>query len=305
MSYSWVLFDIDGTLFDYDTAETAALAATFTRFHLDLQPNHAQAYRRINGRMWVEFEQGTTTQERLRVERFRDLFEAIEIDADPTPFSDEYLKQLARRTDLIAGAESTAAALASRVSLMVITNGLADVQRPRFAASSIRHHFQGIVISEEVGAAKPDPRIFDEAFARMDHPPKQEVLIVGDSLFVHGGILPEHVDHGLERMNAQMRAWLRGETPRPEWLRGADSPVWSRHFSDGIDVGEAQMLTDVLDRLDVRRMVVGHTIQDGGVASFCAGKIWCIDVGMAAHYGDNPVQVLEIEGEVVRVLREP
>jgi hypothetical protein len=26
---------------------------------------------------------------------------------------------------------------------------------------------------------------------------------------------------------------------------------------------------------------------------------------MAAHYGDNPVQVLEIEGEVVRVLREP
>ena len=36
--------------------------------------------------------------------------------------------------------------------------------------------------SEEVGSAKPSPEIFDTAFARMGHPARGEVLIVGDSL---------------------------------------------------------------------------------------------------------------------------
>jgi len=131
------------------------------------------------------------------------------------------------------------------------------------------------------------------------------VVVVGRNLFVHGGILPEHVDYGLDRINSEMRAWLRDEIPRPEWSRGANSPIWSRHFSDGVDSTEAELLTEVLDRLDVDRMIVGHTIQDGGVASFCDDRVWCIDVGMAAHYGDNQVQVLEIQGQAVRVLREP
>jgi hypothetical protein len=130
-------------------------------------------------------------------------------------------------------------------------------------------------------------------------------VIVGENLFVHGGILPEHVAYGLESMNAEMRAWLRGETPRPEWSRGGTSPIWSRHFSDGIDSTEASMLAEVLDGLHVKRMVVGHTIQDDGIMSFRDGRVWCIDVGLAAHYGDNQVQVLEIRGDTINVLSEP
>ena len=58
------------------------------------------------------------------------------------------------------------------------------------AHSTIGHYFDDVVISEEVGAAKPDGRIFDVAFERMGEPPKEEVLIVGDSLTsdIAGGI---------------------------------------------------------------------------------------------------------------------
>jgi len=133
---------------------------------------------------------------------------------------------------------------------------------------------------------------------------RNTAVIVGKNLFVHGGILPEHVDYGLERINSEIRAWLRDEIPRPGWSRGGRSPIWSRHFSDGIDSTETEMLTEVLDRLDVDRIILGHTIQDGGVTSYCDGRIWCIDVGMAAHYGSNQVRVLDIQGDVVRVLRE-
>jgi 2-haloacid dehalogenase len=180
--YSWILFDADGTLFDYDAAEAAALAASFARIGHVFLPEHSEIYRTINGRMWLELEEGTTTQERLRIERFEKLFKAIGVNGDPVEFSDDYTAKLATQTGLIDGADSTVAALAKVAHLMLITNGLAEVQRPRFAASSIRQHFEGLVISEEVGAAKPDPRIFDTAFACMHHPKKSEVLMVGDSL---------------------------------------------------------------------------------------------------------------------------
>jgi 2-haloacid dehalogenase len=73
-------------------------------------------------------------------------------------------------------------ALHGNVGLAVITNGLKDVQRPRLARSAVGQYLDHVVISEEVGAAKPDRRIFDAAFHLMDHPGKEEVLIVGDGL---------------------------------------------------------------------------------------------------------------------------
>jgi len=131
---------------------------------------------------------------------------------------------------------------------------------------------------------------------------RNTAVIIGDNLFVHGGILPEQVDRGLERMNEAIRSWLRGEEPQPEWVRGESSPVWSRHYSSRPDEEDAALLDEVLDRLDVERMVVGHTVQDGGVAAYCDARVWCIDTGMAEHYG-GPIRALEIMGDRVRVLR--
>ena len=127
-------------------------------------------------------------------------------------------------------------------------------------------------------------------------------LIVGQTLFTHGGVLPEHVDFGLEWMNGQVRSWLRGEIQQPEWIRGDLSPVWNRLYSDAPNVAACDTLSMVLEGLDVQRIVVGHTIQDAGITSYCGGRVWCIDVGMAEHYGGSP-EVLEIRGDVVRGLR--
>jgi hypothetical protein len=37
------------------------------------------------------------------------------------------------------------------------------------------------------------------------------VLIVNDTMFAHGGVLPMHVKYGLERLNAEVAAWMRGD----------------------------------------------------------------------------------------------
>lgn len=127
-------------------------------------------------------------------------------------------------------------------------------------------------------------------------------VIVGSSLFVHGGILPEHVDLGLDSMDAEVKAWLLDEAPQPEWIGGDRSPVWTRLYSSEPDLAACDTLSLVLDRLGVERMVVGHSVQSTGITSFCGGRVWCIDVGMAAHYGGRP-EVLEIKRGKVRGLR--
>jgi 2-haloacid dehalogenase len=182
MKYTWFLLDADGTLFDYAAAEVTALETTFAQIGHPFEPHYAAMYSQINERIWREFELERISSVRLRTKRFEQLFEAINIDADPMSFSEQYLRNLAECGQLLDGAEDVVRQLAQKVKLFLITNGLTDVQRSRFAHSSIKDYFTGMVTSEEARAAKPDGRIFDEAFLRMGAPEKREVFMVGDSL---------------------------------------------------------------------------------------------------------------------------
>jgi hypothetical protein len=128
------------------------------------------------------------------------------------------------------------------------------------------------------------------------------ILQLGDNVFVHGGVLPEHVIYGIDRINLETQAWLRGDAPLPPILEGSDSPQWTRLYTREPDSLACDVLGKVLERLGAQRIVMGHTIQDGGIAPACDGLAWGIDVGMAAHYGGS-AEVLEIVGDSVRVLR--
>ncbi len=135
---------------------------------------------------------------------------------------------------------------------------------------------------------------------------RNTVVIVGDSVFVHGGVLPQHVPRGvsdLERLNADVRRWLAGRAttgPISDNVLGQLGVVWTRIYAEN-GVQACTLLGQALEQLDARRMVVGHTVQKGGITSGCDGRVWRIDVGMAAHYGGS-AQVLQIEGADVRIL---
>ncbi len=62
--------------------------------------------------------------------------------------------------------------LHKKYRIAILTNGLKVVQRSRLARSVIRHHVSDIIISEEIGAAKPAREFFDTAFARLGQPVK-------------------------------------------------------------------------------------------------------------------------------------
>jgi len=126
------------------------------------------------------------------------------------------------------------------------------------------------------------------------------VMQVGDTVFVHGGLLPDHAAAGLDTINGDVQSWMRGDGLEPDLWIGSDSPVWSRHYSDDDEPPACDLLTDTLDALGAARMVVGHTVQDRANPA-CDGKVWRLDVGMAAHYGGRPAAV-EVVGETVTLL---
>ncbi len=181
MAYTWLLFDADGTLFDYDRAEAAAMQATFGDFGLPYTPVTLESYHEINSGYWKQFERGEVSIPILIVGRFADLFARLGLVADPSLANEHYLDNLSRQVFLISGAEAVIPALAAKYHLAVLTNGVARVQRGRLARSPIGKYFEVLVISEEVGASKPGREYFTAAFALLGNPPKDEVLMIGDN----------------------------------------------------------------------------------------------------------------------------
>ena len=190
MSYTWLLFDADDTLFDYPLAEGKALRNTFEYFGQVYRSEYLRIYQVFNQQVWGEFERGETSASELRLKRFRLLFDEIGISLDLQDFSQHYLENLAQASDLFPGTAELLQALADRYHIALVTNGLKEVQRPRLERSAIRPFIEKIFISEEMGNAKPVAGFFEAVFQEIGHPPKNQVLIIGDSLTsdIQGGL---------------------------------------------------------------------------------------------------------------------
>jgi len=191
MTYQWLLFDADGTLFNYDLAEKKALTNVFKEYALPFREEYENIYQTVNSRLWKRFEQNTITLKQLRVQRFLDLFETIQLVVeDPATFSERYLYHLGQGADLFPDVLEVLTQLKPLYRLGLITNGISQVQRSRLALSPLDGFFEQIFISDEMGVSKPDQAYFEMVFEGIGHPPKDSVLVIGDSLSsdIAGGI---------------------------------------------------------------------------------------------------------------------
>ncbi|MHC4847237.1 MAG: YjjG family noncanonical pyrimidine nucleotidase [Planctomycetota bacterium] len=181
MPYRWILFDADGTLFDYDAAERQALSRTWIELELDARPSLLEDFRAIQAELWPRYAKGEIAQDYLRVERFRRILPPA---ADAVQVSDLYLDRLAEGAQLLDGARELLHALHGEFGMALVTNGIADVQNSRLDRTGLRPLFDAVVISAEIGHAKPHAGFFDELFARIGRPRPEETLMVGDNLHV-------------------------------------------------------------------------------------------------------------------------
>ncbi len=182
MRYTTLLIDLDHTLFDSDESERRAFSATLRGFGVDSPERHFSAYRAINAELWGALERGEILPNAVGVKRFERLVEQAGLEADAEAMSVAYARGLGDFGDLYPGARDVLATVASGARLALITNGLADVQRARIERLALAEYFDAVVISSEVGASKPDRRIFDATFQALGSRDRESALILGDSL---------------------------------------------------------------------------------------------------------------------------
>ncbi len=179
--YQWLLFDADGTLFDFERAEVAAFEQAFGLISVTFEPSYLATYQRINQTLWQAVEREEIKPAIVKLRRFELLLEAIGVDISAVKLSDTYVECLAARAELIEDASEVLQALHGKYRIAILTNGLQAVQRGRLARSVIRDHIADIIISEEIGFVKPAKEFFDIALSRIGNPPIREVLMIGDS----------------------------------------------------------------------------------------------------------------------------
>ena len=191
MKYTVLLFDVDETLLDFRAAEAHALRMVFAAHGLPTDGAFVAAYHRINDGLWDRFNRGEIDKKTITDERFARLFAAFSVPLDGAAFNERYLDCLAQFGMPFPDAVPLCRTLYEQGrDMYIITNGIARVQRSRFARSGLAPYFRGAFVSETIGAGKPDRAYFDAALLRIGLSDRSRALVIGDSLHadVEGGL---------------------------------------------------------------------------------------------------------------------
>ena len=189
MRYKAILFDADETLLDFKRSERYAFYQTAEHWNVACDDRLLQQYSKSNQEAWLLFEQGKLTKERLKIFRFERFFERENLGFDPASWNDYYIERLGDTGFMLEGAKEVIDFSRAHFDIYIVTNGIASVQHNRFEKSGIKHLFNDVFISEELGSQKPFPQYFDAVFQRIPYG-KDDVLLIGDSLTsdIAGGI---------------------------------------------------------------------------------------------------------------------
>ena len=179
-----VLFDLDDTLFDHRRSARAALAEVHRRHaaHTDFDA-FEQHHTRYLEEMHVEVLAGRVGLDDARRERFTRVFEALgarpgasEIDAVAAAYRQGYVQ--ARRP--MAGAVDLLNAIRPHARIGIVSNNLIEEQRDKLQFCGLSPYVDVLMVSEEAGVSKPDPRIFQMTLDRLGVS-ANEAVMVGDA----------------------------------------------------------------------------------------------------------------------------
>lgn len=196
------LFDVDNTLIDR-SACLEDWARGFTRSRQ--LPHEAELF--ICARL----------RERAYPADFVDLQEMFGLSDDPGDLWHEYVDGVARSARCLPGVREGLDALrGAGWSLGVATNGAVDIQRAKLDATGLASLFDGICISEAVGARKPERSHFEAAASECGVLLSAGGWMVGDNAAT---------DIGGATAAGLRTIWVAGDRKWPDGLRKPDAVV--------------------------------------------------------------------------------
>lgn len=205
-NYDWLLFDADETLFHFDAY--AGLQKMFRTFKVDFTRADYDTYQLLNKPLWDAYQAAEIDAYTLQTRRFDAWADRLEVSSEQ--LNSQFLQAMAAICEPLPGARDLVHAIKPFVNIGIITNGFTELQHVRLERTGFDEWVDVLVISEEVGIAKPHIDIFEHAFTQMENPPRDRILMVGDNPHsdIQGG------------MNAGIHTcWLNHHgVPRPEGI---------------------------------------------------------------------------------------
>ena len=214
MKYSLFLFDLDDTLLDFRASEKLSFERALSALSLTASDSLFATYQVENRELWRLFEEGKTTKDELKVERFRKTFALHSIDADPHMASHRYLEALPETVVLIDHAVEILEWLSDKGEIGIITNGIHHTQTQRIQNSPLGKYISFVAVSEECGFAKPDVRFFEYSAKMAKNFDKKKSLVIGDRF--EADILGAH-QFGVDSVWFNPQKKDRPEAPVPSY----------------------------------------------------------------------------------------
>ncbi|PTB33356.1 pyrimidine 5'-nucleotidase [Photobacterium phosphoreum] len=177
MKYQWILFDADETLFHFDALR--GLQLMFSRHNITFTDADFEQYEAINKPLWVDYQNGIISATELQNIRFEAW--ATKLSLSTEQLNNDFLMAMADICTPLTGAKLLLEALSPHAKLGIITNGFTALQEIRLQRTGFTDFFDVLIISEQVGVAKPDTQIFDYACQKMNMTQRQQILMVGDN----------------------------------------------------------------------------------------------------------------------------
>uniref|UniRef100_UPI003568E7D7 YjjG family noncanonical pyrimidine nucleotidase n=1 Tax=Lutibacter sp. TaxID=1925666 RepID=UPI003568E7D7 len=179
-----IFFDLDHTLWDFETNSDIAFTAIFKKYQVNANMDKfLNYYRGINENYWKLYREEKITKEELRIGRLRDAFAKIKYKADLELIDNlaiDYIEYLPKNNKLFDGALEILEHLKPNYKMHIITNGFNEVQFKKIENSGLSSYFDKIITSEEVGVKKPNPLIFNYAL-KATNAHFSESIMIGDN----------------------------------------------------------------------------------------------------------------------------
>lgn len=186
--YKHLFFDLDHTLWDFETNSQEALLDLYQRHNLESRlkapvDQFLNAYYQINDELWALYRKSLISKEELRHQRFHRAFHSFGPLEEETilTFEKQYMELAPRKTGLMPGTLKVLSALKPKFQLHIITNGFSEAQKIKLDESGLRPFFGGVFCSDAIGINKPEAGIFIEALRRVGAE-RKNALMIGDNL---------------------------------------------------------------------------------------------------------------------------
>ena len=183
MRYKFLLFDLDHTLFDFDTAEDVALTQLLKEEGVEDVQSYKDYYVPMNKALWKDLEQKKITKQELVNTRFSRLFEHFGVEKDGSYLANRYQFYLSQQGQIFSGAMELLDTLIDRgYEVYAATNGITSIQTGRLTKSGLASYFNHVFISEQLGTQKPDALFYEKIGQQISEFFKENTVMIGDSL---------------------------------------------------------------------------------------------------------------------------